>query len=147
MSASLPRLVLAPIWVGYFCAGPFITAGLNQQGRAESSDKLYCIRSYLRLNERPGQTVICNPEIEWSKLLCLLSAFPRVFVPSLFVWVRSFNSEKMLKRYERERKRKKHTHSNAKIRTRPSPPAVSFACRKLIQAAKEFISEYYVTIT
>ena len=31
-------------------AGPFITAGLNQQGRAESSDKLYCIRVYVILN-------------------------------------------------------------------------------------------------
>ena len=36
---------LAPIWVSNFFAGPFITAGLNQQGRAESSDKLYCILS------------------------------------------------------------------------------------------------------
>ena len=35
---------LAPIWVSNFFTGPFITAdGLNQQGRAESSDKLYCI--------------------------------------------------------------------------------------------------------
>ena len=30
----------APIWVNIFIAGPFITAGLNQQGREESSDKL-----------------------------------------------------------------------------------------------------------
>ena len=41
---------LAPIWVSNFFAGPFITAGLNQQGRAESSDKLYCIRVYVILN-------------------------------------------------------------------------------------------------
>ena len=33
-----------------FFAGPFITAGLNQQGRAESSEKLYCIRVYVILN-------------------------------------------------------------------------------------------------
>ena len=33
-----------------FLAGPFITAGLNQQGRAESSEKLYCIRVYVILN-------------------------------------------------------------------------------------------------
>ena len=31
----------------FFQAGPFITAGLNQQGREESSDKLYCIRVYV----------------------------------------------------------------------------------------------------
>ena len=49
MRASLPRLFLAPIWVSNFFAGPFITAGLNQQGRAESSDKLYCIRVYVIL--------------------------------------------------------------------------------------------------
>ena len=50
MCASLPRLFLAPIWVSNFFAGPFITAGLNQQGRAESSDKLYCIRVYVILD-------------------------------------------------------------------------------------------------
>ena len=49
MSASLPRLFLVPIWVCNFFAGPFITAGLNQKGRAESSDKLYCIRVYVIL--------------------------------------------------------------------------------------------------
>ena len=47
MRASLPRLLLAPIWVGNNFAGPFITAGLNQQGRAESSDKIFCIRFYV----------------------------------------------------------------------------------------------------
>ena len=47
MRPSLPRLFLAPIWVSNFFAGPFITAGLNQQGRAESSDKFYCIRVYV----------------------------------------------------------------------------------------------------
>ena len=30
--------------------GPFTIAGLNQQRRAESSDKLYCIRVYVILN-------------------------------------------------------------------------------------------------
>ena len=30
-------------------AGPFITAGSNQQGRPESSDKCYCIRVYVIL--------------------------------------------------------------------------------------------------
>ena len=50
MLPSLPRLFLAPIWVSNFFAGPFITAGLNQQGRAESSEKLYCIRVYVILN-------------------------------------------------------------------------------------------------
>ena len=30
--------VLVPIWVSKVFAGPFITAGLNQQRRAESSD-------------------------------------------------------------------------------------------------------------
>ena len=32
-----------------FFAGPFVTAGLNQKGRAESSDKLYCIRVFVIL--------------------------------------------------------------------------------------------------
>ena len=41
--ASLPRLFVAPIWESNCFAGPFITAGSNQQGRVESSDKLYCI--------------------------------------------------------------------------------------------------------
>ena len=50
MRPSLPRLFLAPIWVSNFFAGPFITAGLNQQGRAESSDKLYYIRVFVILN-------------------------------------------------------------------------------------------------
>ena len=49
MRASLPRFFLAPIWVSNFFAGTFITTGLNQQGRAESSDKLYCIRVYVIL--------------------------------------------------------------------------------------------------
>ena len=50
MSLSLPLLFLVPIWVSKVFAGPFITAGLNQQRRAESSDKLYCIRVYVILN-------------------------------------------------------------------------------------------------
>ena len=37
---------LAPIWASNFFAGPLITAGLNQQGRAESRNKLYGIRVY-----------------------------------------------------------------------------------------------------
>ena len=49
MRPSLPRLFLAPIWVSNFFAGPFITAGLNQQGRAESIEKLYCIRVFVIL--------------------------------------------------------------------------------------------------
>ena len=36
----------------FFQAGPFITAGLNQQGRAESGDKLYCIRVYVIINTK-----------------------------------------------------------------------------------------------
>ena len=33
----------------------------------------------------PSQTLICNSQIEWSKLpnICLLSAFPRLFAPPL----------------------------------------------------------------
>ena len=38
-----------PIWASNFFAGPFITAGLNQQGGAESSDKPYYIRVYVIL--------------------------------------------------------------------------------------------------
>ena len=34
-------------WGSNFFAGPVIAAGLNQQGRAESSNKLYCIRVYV----------------------------------------------------------------------------------------------------
>ena len=34
-------LFLAPIWVSNCFAVTFITAGSNQQGRAESSDKVY----------------------------------------------------------------------------------------------------------
>ena len=37
---------LAPIWASNFFAGQLITAGLNQQGRAESRNKLYGIRVY-----------------------------------------------------------------------------------------------------
>ena len=49
MRTSLPRLFLgANLRSNFFQAGPF--AGLNQQGRAESSDKLYCIRVYVILN-------------------------------------------------------------------------------------------------
>ena len=50
MDASLPRLFLAPIWVSNCFAGPFITAGSKQQGRAERSDKLHCIRVYVMIN-------------------------------------------------------------------------------------------------
>ena len=49
MCASLLRLFLAPIWVSNCFDGPFITSGLDQQGRAESSDKLYCICVYVNL--------------------------------------------------------------------------------------------------
>ena len=35
---------LGPIWESNCFAGPFVTAGSNQQGRVENSDKLYCIR-------------------------------------------------------------------------------------------------------
>ena len=99
-----------------------------------------------------SQTIISNLEIEWSELLCLLSAFPRVVAPSLFVWVCAL-IVKNAKTVGRENKRKKDTYSIAKIRTPPSPPAVTYVCRKLNQAAKgtnykiRFISENYVTIT
>ena len=51
-----------------FFAGPFITAGLNQQGRAESSDKLYCIRVYVILN-----------------LFLLLSTILSLFLPTIII--------------------------------------------------------------
>ena len=51
-----------------FFAGPFITAGLNQQGRAESSDKLYCIRVYVILN-----------------LFLLLSTIVSLFLPTIII--------------------------------------------------------------
>ena len=68
MRPSLPRLFLAPIWVSNFFAGPFITAGLNQQGRAESSEKLYCIRVYVILN-----------------LFLLLSKILSLFLPTIII--------------------------------------------------------------
>ena len=51
-----------------FFAGPFITAGLNQQGRAESSEKLYCIRVYVILN-----------------LFLLLSTILSLFLPTIII--------------------------------------------------------------
>ena len=68
MRASLPRLFLVPIWVSNFSAGPFITAGLNQQGRAESSDKLYYIRVFVILN-----------------LFLLLSTILFLFLPTIII--------------------------------------------------------------
>ena len=50
-----------------FFAGPFITAGLNQQGRA-SSEKLYCIRVYVILN-----------------LFLLLSTILSLFLPTIII--------------------------------------------------------------
>ena len=51
-----------------FFAGPLITAGLNQQGRAESSGKLYCIRVYVILN-----------------LFLLLSTILSLFLPTIII--------------------------------------------------------------
>ena len=45
--ASLLFYFLVPTWVSNCFAGPFITAGSNQQGRTESSDKLYILDSCL----------------------------------------------------------------------------------------------------
>ena len=41
---------MAQIWVSNVFAGPFVTAGFNQQGKAESSVKLYCILLYVILS-------------------------------------------------------------------------------------------------
>ena len=49
MRVSLLCLVLVPTWASNCFAGPSITAGSNQQGRTESSDKLYWIRVYVVL--------------------------------------------------------------------------------------------------
>ena len=68
MRPSLPRLFLAPNWMSNFFAGPFITAGLNQQGRAESSDKFYCIRVCVILN-----------------LFLLLSTILSLFPPTIII--------------------------------------------------------------
>ena len=38
------------MWEGLRDDNYAVTAGSNQQGRAESSDKLYCIRVYVILN-------------------------------------------------------------------------------------------------
>ena len=110
-----------------------------------------------------SQTLICNPQIEWSELLSSVSF--RLFHVSLHLtWLCecrcAFDREKMLKVGRKKKKRKerkkekKHTNSIARIRARASPPAViSFARLKLYHAAKETkykipsISEHYVTIT
>ena len=110
-----------------------------------------------------SQTLICNPQIEWSELLSSVSFRP--FHVSLhLLWLCecrcAFDREKMLKVGRKKKKRKerkkekKHTNSIARIRARASPPAViSFARLKLYHAAKETkykipsISEHYVTIT
>ena len=44
----------------------------------------------------PSQILICNPEIEWVKrtAFCLLSAFARLFAPSLLVQVCAFDRQK-----------------------------------------------------
>ena len=80
----------------------------------------------------PSQTLICNPQIEWSELLSSVSFRP--FHVSLHLsWLCecrcAFDHEKMLKvgRKKKEKKRKKekkHTNSVARIRARASPPAV-----------------------
>ena len=101
----------------------------------------------------PSQTLICTPEIEWSEPL--LSSFGpsvclRTFLVCVSVWAWSWKNTKPV---GREKKRKTDKHSIARIRTRSSPPAVSFACRKLHQAAKEticrirFIFEYHDHLT
>lgn len=110
----------------------------------------------------PSQTLICNPQIEWSELLSSVSFRPfhvSLHLPWLCQCRCAFDREKMLKwgRKKKEKKRmkeKKHTNSFARIRARASPPAViSVARLKLYHAAKETkykipsISEYYVTIT
>ena len=110
----------------------------------------------------PSQTLICNPQIEWSELLSSVSFRPfHVSVHPLWLCARcrcAFDREKMIKIGRKKKKRKKvkkHTNSIARIQARASPPAViiSFACLKLYHAAKETkykipsISEYYVTIT
>ena len=44
------------------------------------------IRSYLKLNERPESNINLQSRNRVKRTaLCLLSAFPRVFAPSLFV--------------------------------------------------------------
>ena len=107
----------------------------------------------------PSQSLICNPQIEWSKLLSSVSFRPfhvSLHLPWLCECRYAFDREKMLKvgrKKRKEKKEKKHTNSIARIRARASPPAVSFACLKLYHAAKETkykiptISDYYVTIT
>ena len=110
----------------------------------------------------PSQTLICNPQIEWSELLSSVSFRPfhvSLHLPWLCECRCAFDLEKMLKvgREKKEKKRKKekkHTNLIARIRARASSPAViSFAHLKLYHAAKETkckipsISEYYVTIT
>ena len=95
--------------------------------------------------------------INWVKraALCLFSAFPSVFAPSLFMWVWAFDRKKNAKTVGRERKTGEKTHNQL--------PGFELALlRQLLasragnlttHAAKEtkykirFISENYVTIT
>ena len=84
----------------------------------------------------PSQTLICNPEIEWSEPLSISFRPFHVssHLPCLCECVRLIVKKCRLSC--RMGKKEKKTHSVARIQTRPSPPAVSFVCRKLNQAAK-----------
>ena len=107
----------------------------------------------------PSQTLICNPQIEWSKLLSSVPFRPfhvSLHLPWLCECRCAFDREKHAKSKKEEKKEKKrekekkHTNSVARIiEARASSPAViSFARLKLYQAAKETkykipsISEY-----
>lgn len=50
----------------------------------------------------PGQTLTCNPEIEWSELLSV--SFPRLFAPLLFLWCVRLIVKNGKSRKEKEKK-------------------------------------------
>ena len=117
-----------------------------------------------------SQTLICNPQIEWSELLSvsfrpfLVSSHPLPPSPLVCVlYVRLIVKKKILKVGRKKKKRKEKKKESEKedklncrdrVRALASSPAVSFACLKLHHAAKETkykirsMSElYYIRIT
>ena len=116
-----------------------------------------------------SQTLICNPQIEWSELLYvsfrpfLVSSHPLPpSLPCLCKYVRLIVKKNTESRKEKEEKKRKKKESEKedklncldRVRALASSPAVSFACLKLHHAAKETkykicsISQlYYIRIT
>ena len=112
-----------------------------------------------------SQTLICNPQIEWSELLSVsfrpflvsshpLPPSPLVCVLYVRLIVKKKNTESRKEKEEKKRKKEDKLNCRDRVRALASSPAVSFACLKLHHAAKETkykirsMSElYYIRIT